>query len=181
MRWSRRRSNPEFRPVEAYLFAGVDEARALGHDTVGTEHVLLGMLHNEGGDASRLLRRLDVEPRTVEETLGLERADGGSIDAAALASLGIEFGDVRHRLEASFGKGAFEQTRAGCLGVDPHLKMALAAATERAGDRPGRDEDVLLGILGVPESHAAEVLVSLGATREAIGAAIAGNHRAEDL
>jgi hypothetical protein len=41
-----------------------DEARALGHNYIGTEHILLGLLREEEGLAARVLESLDV---TVEE------------------------------------------------------------------------------------------------------------------
>jgi ATP-dependent Clp protease ATP-binding subunit ClpA len=171
--WRRPRPDAEARPAEPYLFAGAREARRLGHDIVGTEHVLLAMLRNDHGDACRLLRQVDVSPRAVEETLDLGPVEGARIDAAALASLGIDFYAIRDRLEASFGEGALEAAHASCLGIQPRLKIALAAAVEHAGDGPLRDADVMLGILRVPDSYAACVLAKLGATAEAIAAAAA--------
>jgi ATP-dependent Clp protease ATP-binding subunit ClpC len=41
-----------------------DEARALKHNYIGTEHILLGLLREEEGLAARVLESLDV---TVEE------------------------------------------------------------------------------------------------------------------
>jgi len=41
------------------------EALALGHNYIGCEHLLLGMLATEEGLASRVLRRLGVEHRTT--------------------------------------------------------------------------------------------------------------------
>jgi ATP-dependent Clp protease ATP-binding subunit ClpC len=41
-----------------------DEARALGHNYIGTEHLLLGLLREEEGLAARVLEGLDV---TLEE------------------------------------------------------------------------------------------------------------------
>jgi ATP-dependent Clp protease ATP-binding subunit ClpC len=37
-----------------------DEARALKHNYIGTEHLLLGLLREEKGIASRVLESLDV-------------------------------------------------------------------------------------------------------------------------
>ena len=37
-----------------------DEARALNHDYIGTEHILLGLLREEEGLAARVLESLDV-------------------------------------------------------------------------------------------------------------------------
>ncbi len=41
-----------------------DEARALKHNYIGTEHILLGLLREEEGLAARVLEQLDI---TVEE------------------------------------------------------------------------------------------------------------------
>jgi ATP-dependent Clp protease ATP-binding subunit ClpC len=44
-----------------------DEARALKHNYIGTEHILLGLLREEEGLATRVLESLDI---TVEEVRG---------------------------------------------------------------------------------------------------------------
>ncbi len=44
-----------------------DEARDLGHDYIGTEHLLLGLLHDSSGTASQVLTRLQVPPEAVRE------------------------------------------------------------------------------------------------------------------
>jgi len=63
-----------------------DEARALGHAFIGTEHLLLGMLKVEGGLATRLLRSFGVEPyhvrASVEAAVG--RAEGPTKGAITL-------------------------------------------------------------------------------------------------
>jgi ATP-dependent Clp protease ATP-binding subunit ClpA len=43
--------------------------RRLGDNHLGTEHVLLGVLSNEGGIAVRMLERLGVSLETLEERL----------------------------------------------------------------------------------------------------------------
>jgi len=47
-----------------------DEARALKHNYVGTEHILLGLLREEEGLAARVLRSLEVELEAVREQVG---------------------------------------------------------------------------------------------------------------
>ena len=50
-----------------------DEARSLDHSSIGTEHLLLGVVH-EGGAGSALLAALGADPRDVrrrvEEVIG---------------------------------------------------------------------------------------------------------------
>jgi ATP-dependent Clp protease ATP-binding subunit ClpA len=49
--------------------AAQDEARALGHDAVGSEHVLLGLLAVEDGGAARALKELGITAEAVREQL----------------------------------------------------------------------------------------------------------------
>lgn len=43
------------------------EAERLHHNYIGTEHLLLGLIREEGGVASRVLRELGLEASRVEE------------------------------------------------------------------------------------------------------------------
>jgi ATP-dependent Clp protease ATP-binding subunit ClpC len=61
-----------------------EEARMLGHDYVGPEHVLLGLVHEGQGVASKVLESLGIGSEAVrqrvEETIGQgERAPSGRI------------------------------------------------------------------------------------------------------
>jgi ATP-dependent Clp protease ATP-binding subunit ClpA len=162
------------RPAEPYLAAGAAEARRLGHSYVGTEHVLLVLIRDPDGGAASVLRQLGVSADAVEEALA--PCIGGAqpkIDPAALAALGIDLETVRERLEETFGPGALEETRAGCLGIAPRLKQAFAYALEHAGDRPLRDEHILLGMLSVPDSLATHVLRQVGVSLPAAEAIVA--------
>lgn len=44
-----------------------DEARDLGHDYIGTEHLLLGLVRDSSGTACQVLTRLQAPPDTVRE------------------------------------------------------------------------------------------------------------------
>ena len=44
-----------------------EEAERLQHNYIGTEHLLLGLMREEGGVAGRVLRDLGLEQRRVEE------------------------------------------------------------------------------------------------------------------
>jgi hypothetical protein len=74
---------------------------------------------------------------------------------------------VRERLEETFGPGALRQADADVLGIAPRLKQAFALAVDYAEGRALRDEDVLLGLLSVPDSLAAHMLSELGVSKEA--------------
>ena len=175
-----RRRTTAFRPAERYLFAGADEARRLGHNYVGTEHVLLALTRNPQSDATKVLTELGVTNEAIRTSSFLAAIWSPRIDPDALATLGIDLGTVRERLEETFGHGALEQTRGGMLDptgagircVAPRLKQALADAVHRAGDQPVRDEHVLLGMLSVPDSVAARTLAELGVALEAAEAIV---------
>src|SRR6266508_2235918 len=76
------------------------EALALGHNYIGCEHVLLGLLATEEGLASQVLRRMGVELRTtrravVTALLGVMHAQGA---AAAPGAATLE--QIVQRLDA---------------------------------------------------------------------------------
>jgi ATP-dependent Clp protease ATP-binding subunit ClpA len=178
MRLLQRRRMPRaktIRPAEKYLAAGAGLARRLGHSYIGTEHVLSVLIGEPEGAAARLLAQLEVGADAAEAALAgwlPEGTPGGRIDARALAGLGIDFEAVRGRLEQTFGPGALERTRSGCLGICPRLKLALAYALDHSAGRPLRDEHVLLGMLTVPDSVAAHVLDGLGVSLQAAEAIV---------
>jgi ATP-dependent Clp protease ATP-binding subunit ClpA len=127
------------------------------------------------GAGTRLLAELGISAAAVERGLACwleDTSPAAKIDPQALATLGIEFDSVRERLEQTFGPGALERTRSGCLGICPRLKLALAHALDHAAEQPLGDEHVLLGMLSVPDSVAARVLAELGVTLERAQAAI---------
>ena len=161
------------RPAERYLTAGAAEARRLGCSFVGTEHVVLALAHDRASASAALLGRLGADPAAVESALAPwlgPSSERAKIDPDALASLGIDFDAVRARIEGTFGPGALEHASASCLGIAPRLKLALAFALDHAGDSPLKDEHVLLGILGVPDSVGARALANLGISAEGLRA-----------
>jgi hypothetical protein len=117
-----------------------EEARALNHNYVGTEHILLGLLGAEGGLAAR-----------------------------ALAALGVEASAVRSALEERLvGRGAAEPPP-GPLSFTPRSKKALEFAARAAKEDRSvhvRSEHLLLGIARVREGLAARILQELGADHD---------------
>src|SRR4026208_860809 len=61
----------------------MDEARNLGHNYVGTEHILLGLLREQEGVAAQVLMNLGLKLEDVREEVlsllghGLEGGEGG--------------------------------------------------------------------------------------------------------
>lgn len=114
--------------------AARDVAGSIGSDFIGTEHLLIG-LPQTVDRASELLRAHGVEllrlRHEVERNLEARGvpATHGAAAREALATLGIDIGDVRRRAEASFGPGAFEFPRpASSLSAKLAIKAALGGA-----------------------------------------------------
>ena len=61
-----RRFSPRAREV---IISAQQEARTLHHNYIGTEHVLLGLLHDREGVAGRALHVLGISPDTVREQI----------------------------------------------------------------------------------------------------------------
>ena len=90
-----------------------EEARALGHGWIGTEHLLLGLLREEDGIAARVLASTGVTHDDVRANLEsvVGRGTAPSDDAEALRAIGIDLDAVRASVEQAFGPGALERAR----------------------------------------------------------------------
>jgi ATP-dependent Clp protease ATP-binding subunit ClpA len=120
-----------------------NEARRLGHNYIGCEHLLLAATKADG-EAGAVLRDQGVTPERVEEQIlrmigrgtgaGPGSAGGPAdplhgLDREALAAIGIDLDVVRARLEAAFGPDALDRAivarrrgaPAGRLGRHPAL------------------------------------------------------------
>ncbi|RLL69546.1 Clp protease [Streptomyces sp. Z26] len=89
-----------------------EEARALRHERIGTEHLLLAALRHPDEPGAATLVRLGVTRescRTAVSRVAGGGADGlGPEDAAALRAFGIDLDEIRRRTEATFGPGALD-------------------------------------------------------------------------
>ena len=133
--------------ARAAVVAARTEAKALGHERVGSEHLLLGVA-TTGGRAADVLARHGAGADRLRGALS-----AGEPDAGALAAIGIDLDEVRRRVEASFGPGALERgrrRRRGHVRFTAAAKKALELSLREAlrlGDREIGAEHVLLGLL----------------------------------
>jgi hypothetical protein len=116
------------------LVLAQEEARLLNHGFIGTEHILLGLIHEGEGVAARALRELDITlpavRAKVEETIGLPgTAPSGSPPFTPRAKKVLELA----------------------------LREALQLGHSYIGT-----EHLLLGVVREGEGVAAQALVSLG-------------------
>ncbi len=112
-----------------------EEARLLNHSFIGTEHILLGLIHEGEGVAAKALEQLGVTLETVrekvEETIGLSGT-------------------------APTGSPPFT------LRAKKALELSLREALQLGHNYIGT-EHILLGLVREGEGVAAQVLISLGA------------------
>lgn len=115
-----------------------EEARALGHDHVGTEHLLLGVMAETSGIAAKTLRKLGVTLPGLRD--GVTRVAGRGEEPVA--------GEIPFTPEA---KELLERSPGEALGL---------------GDSGVRTEHILLGLLREEESAAARALHELDVERD---------------
>jgi ATP-dependent Clp protease ATP-binding subunit ClpA len=151
------------------VVAAQEEAAAMRHGWIGTEHLLLGVLA-AGGDGARLLDDHGLRAADVrEEVVAIAGRGEDDIDPAALATLGIDLDAVRERVERAFGPGALVRRR-GC-GAGP--RMPFTAGTKKALEltvregialdaRELRGEHLVLGLLREGDGVAARILAAHG-------------------
>ena len=116
-----------------------EEAERMHHNYIGTEHLLLGLIREEGGVAGRVLRELGLEPARVKEMVerltGIGRHSGGRIELAP--------------------------------GTEQVLQLAIEEA-RRMGHHYLGTEHLLLGLVRQPEGVGVDVLRRLGVTPEQV-------------
>jgi ATP-dependent Clp protease ATP-binding subunit ClpA len=130
------------REARRVVEAAVEEARALGHSRVGTEHLLLAAAA--------------VDPSGSATALADAGATRERLRDAAVAALGESAGSRR---------GHIPFTRA----AKRALESSLAEAA-RSGSRRIQSEHVLLGLLATERGGALDLLAELGVDREALRA-----------
>ncbi|MEP7293189.1 MAG: ATP-dependent Clp protease ATP-binding subunit [Chloroflexota bacterium] len=117
-----------------------EEAERLQHNYIGTEHLLLGLIREEGGVAGRVLRELGLEQRRVEELV--ERMTRASTRTSTLQP------------ELS-------------PGTKRVLELAVDEA-RRMGHHYIGTEHLLLGLVRLTEGVAIDILKRLGVSPEEV-------------
>lgn len=147
--------------TRACVEAAFEEARMLGHDSLGDEDLLLGILSADGGMGAEALRSLGV-------TLEGAREESEEMLSDALASIGISLEDVRREAGDVFDMGIPSGRK---IPYSPRAKKALVEARRemrRLGDGHLGTEHVLLGILADRDGTAVRMLARLGVEPETL-------------
>jgi ATP-dependent Clp protease ATP-binding subunit ClpA len=120
-----------------------DDARRLGHNYIGCEHLLLAATAT-GELSGMVLRDHGVTPERVEEILrtagrGQTAGPPDHLDREALAFIGIDLDVVRSRIEAAFGPDALTRDLPACQRRGPAWgKGPVAELTRRRVHRRAR-------------------------------------------
>ncbi|MBA2624296.1 MAG: hypothetical protein H0U89_01615 [Acidimicrobiia bacterium] len=138
-------------PARRVVVLAQEEARRLGHDWIGTEHVLLGLLREQG-----------------------------TVAAEVLTAMGVRLDRVRGEVEGIIGRRS-GTSPSGHIPFTPRAKKVLELSLREAlhlGHNHIGTEHVLLGLLREGEGLANQVLVKLGAdlprVRQAVLDVVAG-------
>jgi len=133
----------------------IEEARSLGHNYVGTEHILLGLLREQEGVAARVLMNLGLKLDDVrEEVLNLLGAEPGGGEGA-----GPEGRKGKSKTPAldSFGRDLTQMAREHKLdpviGREREIERVMQVLSRRTKNNPA-----LLGEAGVGKTAIVEGL-----------------------
>jgi ATP-dependent Clp protease ATP-binding subunit ClpA len=159
------------REVRGLLARAQDEARRFDHDSIGTEHLLLGLVAQGKGMAADVLFAAGV----TEEKVRAEFAHGVDStrlsDTEALRAIGIDLDAVTGALTEAFGEDAVQDAARRARGSDlrfrPEANEVLKSAIREAATRHHRSldtEHVLLGLVAEGDSGAAVILEKLAPT-----------------
>jgi ATP-dependent Clp protease ATP-binding subunit ClpC len=141
--------------------AAFDEARMLGHDSLGDEDLLLGILRTDEGVAAEALSSLGV-------TLEGARDESEGMLSDALSSIGVSLEGVRREAGDAFDMSIPKDRK---IPYSPRAKDALVRARKemrRLGDDHLVTEHVLLGILENEDGTAVRMLARMGVSKEAL-------------
>ena len=141
--------------------AGVEEARILGHDSVGDEDLLLGILRADEGVAAEALSSLGVPLEGARE-----ESEGMLSDA--LYSIGISLEEVRREAGDAFDMRIPDNRR---IPFSPRAKKVLERALREAvrlRDNRLRTEHVLLGILSNKDGTAVRIMDCMGVSPDVV-------------
>ena len=139
----------------------MEEARMLGHDSVGDEDLLLGILRAGEGIGAEALSASGV-------TLEAARRESEAMLSEALASIGISLEEVRREAGKPFD---MRIPRGRRVPFSPRAKKVLERALREAVRfRNGHigTEHVLLGILRNEDGTAVRMLAHMGVSPEAL-------------
>ncbi|WP_349269968.1 Clp protease [Mycolicibacterium parafortuitum] len=157
------------RNARAAVLLAQQNARELGDERIGPEHLLFAVVQSAGRDLSATLAGYGVTVEEIRHRIADGRGDPFDEDADALRPLGIDLSAVRRNVDRDFGQGAFDDAlRPGGSGrrrrhipfataSKKTLELALREAVRHKNNWIGC-EHILLGLLRGGDTVAAALL-----------------------
>lgn len=153
--------NPYYTPRAKRVMEGaVEEAQQLGHDYIGTEHILLSLLEESEGAAIEVIERMGVDPDVLQGEV-LERIDSSGHEAASEGDEAAAKGRGRREngmpMLKKYGRDlnrmAKESQMDPVIGRDKEIQRVIQILSRRTKNNP-----ILLGEPGVGKTAIAEGL-----------------------
>jgi ATP-dependent Clp protease ATP-binding subunit ClpC len=158
-----------------------EEARDLGHGYIGTEHLLLGLLHKSDATAGRVLAKLQVDPEAVREKVGEysprdDKMLSGHVPFSPRAKKTLEL-SLREALQLGHNYigsghillGLIREERGTAAKVLSELGVELEAARNLVAD-PGEQAESQAPAAGFGTSPVSEVSSRLSVVEERLSA-----------
>jgi ATP-dependent Clp protease ATP-binding subunit ClpC len=141
------------------LSDGVEEARRLNSNAIDTAHILLALMKEDGGNAVKLLQKLNVDPSNVPEEITKELQEKDEKALVGVSSRGGASSGKNATLE-EFGndltKAALEGKMDPLVGRAMELERTIQILARRQKNNP-----VLIGEPGVGKTAIAEGLAQM--------------------
>src|SRR6202046_5457468 len=137
------------------------EALSLGHNYIGTEHILLGLVRENEGVAARILLDFDADSEKIRNEVirmlsgpsGRQRGSGGGSGAGAQGAPGE--GKKSSKLLDQFGRNLTKLASEGkldpCVGRETEIERIMQILSRRTKNNP-----VLVGEPGVGKTAVVE-------------------------
>ncbi len=135
------------------LELAAEEARSMGHNYIGTEHILLGLLREEEGIASQVLFSLGLDLKRVKDEILALLGGGISPQTGAPGTVGTS----KTPALDSFGRDLTKLTKEGKLDPVIGRKNEIERVTQILSRRT-KNNPVLLGEAGVGKTAIVEGL-----------------------
>ena len=134
-----------------------DEARQLGHNYIGTEHLLLGLIREGEGVAARVLENLGIDLNKVRSNvikmLGETKTTAGNAAPTATQSSGRSKSPSLDEFGTNLTQAAQEQRLDPVVGREKEIERVIQILARRTKNNP-----VLIGEPGVGKTAIAEGL-----------------------
>ncbi len=128
------------------------EALSLGHNYIGTEHILLGLVREDEGVAARILLDLDAEPEKIRnEVMRALSGPGRRSTQAGQSEGGKRAAKVLDQFGRNLTKLAEEGKLDPCIGRQTEIERVMQILSRRTKNNP-----VLIGEPGVGKTAIVE-------------------------